>query len=328
MTTLINDLRRWTGPTASSRCASPAAWAWRCWWSGSRARGAAGDELSGRGRTSWSRARLLHSRARKVRHNGDVQDAQETPSDLHARVQGAALLLDGSRGAPAGGARPHTMAEYVALFADAEPEQRVGEASPQYIRSPSAASLIAQAQPEARIIAILREPASFLHALHIQCVQSRLEPERDLRKALALEQPRREGRFLPPGTHAVLAHVLPARALCRAAASLPRALPPGSDAGADLRRLPPRQRGRRSAAVMRFLEVDASVVLEPFQAHARTAQSRQVSWLCTASRDGYAWRATIRPRPIPSRGLWRDYVPRSAPDALAPARLPGSAAAG
>ena len=30
MTTLINDLETLDGTTASSRCASPAAWAWRC----------------------------------------------------------------------------------------------------------------------------------------------------------------------------------------------------------------------------------------------------------------------------------------------------------
>ena len=56
---------------------------------------------------------------------------------------------------------------------------------------------IADLQPDARIIAILREPASFLRSLHLQFVQVYIEPEKDLRKALSLEGARRQGRKLP-----------------------------------------------------------------------------------------------------------------------------------
>ena len=52
-------------------------------------------------------------------------------------------------------------------------------------------------QPAARIIAILREPSSFLYSLHLQFVQIYIEPETDMRRALALEDARREGRHLP-----------------------------------------------------------------------------------------------------------------------------------
>ncbi len=62
--------------------------------------------------------------------------------------------------------------EYVALFAGATPEQRVGEASALYLWSRTAAARIAQARPDARIIAILREPASFLRSLHLQFLQT------------------------------------------------------------------------------------------------------------------------------------------------------------
>src|SRR5271165_1057296 len=55
--------------------------------------------------------------------------------------------------------RPRTLDDYLSLFAAARPEQRAGEASPQYLRSTVAASAIAAVQPDARIIAILREPA-------------------------------------------------------------------------------------------------------------------------------------------------------------------------
>lgn len=83
---------------------------------------------------------------------------------------------------------PHTLEEYLALFAPARSEQRVGEASPSYLGSHTAAGLIAEAQPDARIIAILREPASFVRSLHLQYVESHVERERDLRKALAQEE--------------------------------------------------------------------------------------------------------------------------------------------
>ena len=61
----------------------------------------------------------------------------------------------------------------------------------------AAARSIADLQPDARIIAILREPASFLRSFHLQCLQNHTETEKDLRKALALEGDRREGKAIP-----------------------------------------------------------------------------------------------------------------------------------
>jgi Sulfotransferase family len=90
-----------------------------------------------------------------------------------------------------------TLAEYLALFEPAGADQRVGEASASYLRSPTAASRIAQAQPGARIIAILREPASFLRSFHLQCVQAHYETQKDFRKAIALEDARRRGKSIP-----------------------------------------------------------------------------------------------------------------------------------
>jgi hypothetical protein len=92
---------------------------------------------------------------------------------------------------------PQTLEDYRALFAPATSEQLVGEASPSYLRSPTAAAQIAANAPGARIIAILREPASFLRSLHLQFVQTMIEPEVDLGKALLLEVPRSQGRDLP-----------------------------------------------------------------------------------------------------------------------------------
>ena len=95
------------------------------------------------------------------------------------------------------GRTPGTLADYLALFGAASPQQRVGEASSLYLWSRTAAARIAQAQPDAKIIAVLREPASFLRSLHLQFVQVYIEPEKDLRKAIALEDARRQGRELP-----------------------------------------------------------------------------------------------------------------------------------
>jgi hypothetical protein len=92
---------------------------------------------------------------------------------------------------------PETFDEYLSLFDAAKPEQCIGEASVFYLSSHNAASNIAEVQPGARIIAILREPASFLRSLHLQFVQSDFETEKSLRKALSLEDARRRGRRVP-----------------------------------------------------------------------------------------------------------------------------------
>ena len=96
---------------------------------------------------------------------------------------------------------PQTMEEYLALFDDARPRQRVGEASTFYLWSSTAADGIADLQPDARIIAILREPASFLRSLHLMFLQWGVEGEKDLRKAISLEASRREGKHVPRHSH-------------------------------------------------------------------------------------------------------------------------------
>jgi Sulfotransferase family len=95
------------------------------------------------------------------------------------------------------GKRPRTLDGYAALFAGARPGQRVGEATPAYLRSPLAAGRIASVRPDARIIAIIREPVSFLRSFHLQALRGYNETQRDFRKALALEDARRAGRRVP-----------------------------------------------------------------------------------------------------------------------------------
>jgi hypothetical protein len=99
------------------------------------------------------------------------------------------------------GRLPATLDEYLELFRAASEGQLAGEASPSYLVSHTAAALIAEVQPQAKIVAILREPASFLRSLHLQLIQSHVETVRDLRKAISLEQDRRQGRRIPRRSH-------------------------------------------------------------------------------------------------------------------------------
>ena len=92
---------------------------------------------------------------------------------------------------------PRTLEEYRAWFNGAQPGQLVGEASVLYLWSQTAAPAIAAVRPDARIIAILREPASLLRSLHLQFVETYIETELDFATALALEDERRAGRSLP-----------------------------------------------------------------------------------------------------------------------------------
>jgi Sulfotransferase family len=96
---------------------------------------------------------------------------------------------------------PQTFEQYVSLFSPAAASQLVGEASAGYLWSQTAASNIAALAPDARIIAILREPTAFIRSFHIQLLQSHIESKTDLRKALALENARREGRRIPFRSH-------------------------------------------------------------------------------------------------------------------------------
>jgi sulfotransferase family protein len=89
---------------------------------------------------------------------------------------------------------PQTLEQYLALFAAAAPEQRAGEASPSYLRSQTAAGAIAAVQPAARIVAIFREPASFVGSMHLQLLREHVETEPDLARAVANEELERQGQ--------------------------------------------------------------------------------------------------------------------------------------
>jgi hypothetical protein len=100
---------------------------------------------------------------------------------------------------PASSRRKHptTLDGYLALYTGAQASQRIGEASPTYLRSTVAASSIAAIQPQAKIIAILREPASLLRSVHLQALRNYDETQKDFRRAIALEDDRRHGKHIP-----------------------------------------------------------------------------------------------------------------------------------
>ncbi|HST32554.1 MAG TPA: sulfotransferase [Solirubrobacteraceae bacterium] len=220
-----------------------------------------------------------------------------------------------------------TLDGYLALFADAPPGQLAGEASPQYIRSPTAAQAIAQMQPQARIVAVLREPASFLRSFHLQMVHSDIEPERDLRKALALVEERRQGRRLPRGCISAeplmyFDHVRYVEQLERfhTAFSRERVLVLVYE---DLRR------DNRAAVrqILEFLDVDPGVAVEPVRTNPnRAVRSQALRRLADSARTArmHPEHATalgklvnaLTPSALHSEGFrarWRDVVYKTPP---------------
>lgn len=93
------------------------------------------------------------------------------------------------------GAKFSSIEEYQALFRGVKDEETVGEASPLYIYAPGTAERIKEYAPEAKVIALLRNPAdraysSFLHARRIG-----VEPLTDFTQALREEEERVRGNW-------------------------------------------------------------------------------------------------------------------------------------
>jgi hypothetical protein len=219
-------------------------------------------------------------------------------------------------------ARPRTLEGYLALFSAAGPEQRAGEASPQYLRSHGAASRIAAVQPAARMIAILREPASFLRSFHLQWMRNGVETQRDFRKALALEPDRRQGRRLPrrcavPETLFYSDHVRYVEQLNRYREVFPseQLLVLIYD---DFRR----DNQATLRQVLQFLEVDDTIAIEPVETKSlRAVRSPFLQHLADSARQagrnpaaaGRLGRTihSLTPKPLRSerfRAKWRKVV--------------------
>jgi len=86
---------------------------------------------------------------------------------------------------------------YLQLFAGAGDEPRRGEASVWYLLSEKAPYEIKAFAPDAKIIALLRDPVRMAHSLHSLYTRSGNEDLPTLEEALAAEPERRQGRGLP-----------------------------------------------------------------------------------------------------------------------------------
>ncbi|MBW8876574.1 MAG: sulfotransferase [Acidobacteria bacterium] len=90
---------------------------------------------------------------------------------------------------------------YLDLFAGAGDRPRVGEASVWYLMSKKAPSEIHAFAPDAKIIALLRDPVQMAHSLHALYTRSGNEDLPTFEEALAAEPERRRGRRIPPGAY-------------------------------------------------------------------------------------------------------------------------------
>jgi len=83
------------------------------------------------------------------------------------------------------------------LFAHAKPGQLLGEGSTSSLFSQEAAANLHAHNPGLKVVAMLREPVSMLHALHGQYVNETVEDIEDFAAAIAAEADRRRGDRIP-----------------------------------------------------------------------------------------------------------------------------------
>ena len=90
-------------------------------------------------------------------------------------------------------------ADYAALWTRAPPGSLRGEASPDYLRSRIAVPRLLAAQPDARFVAMVRNPVELVRSLHSIMVLGLNEDVRDFEAAWKLQSCRQLGRSIPPG---------------------------------------------------------------------------------------------------------------------------------
>lgn len=90
-----------------------------------------------------------------------------------------------------------TRKDYDKCFSHCKAEQILGEATPKYAHSKSAAKNIYKHNPSAKIIIILRNPVDFMHSLHMQYVNSGIENIKDFKEAIKLDPERKKGLNIP-----------------------------------------------------------------------------------------------------------------------------------
>lgn len=88
---------------------------------------------------------------------------------------------------------------YLKLFDNADPDRHtaIGEGSTTYMQSRVAIGELMRFNPDAKVIAMLRNPVEMVHAMHGELVRHFLEDERDFERAWRLQENRRRGLSLP-----------------------------------------------------------------------------------------------------------------------------------
>jgi hypothetical protein len=87
--------------------------------------------------------------------------------------------------------------DYRALFQGVTDENAIGEASTSYIYSALAPVLIEKSVPDARIIAVLRNPADRAYSNFLHCVRSGREPLTSFTEGLKAEEARKRANWAP-----------------------------------------------------------------------------------------------------------------------------------
>lgn len=90
-----------------------------------------------------------------------------------------------------------TAEEYSNLFKNASDKQIMGEGSVFYLYSQDAIRNILETKPDAKFIAMVRNPVDMFFSLHAQFLYSFWEDEQDPEKAWALQEERQSGKNIP-----------------------------------------------------------------------------------------------------------------------------------
>jgi hypothetical protein len=86
---------------------------------------------------------------------------------------------------------------YLALFADAPRDVLVGESTPLYLDDPAALLRIQSVKPDAKLIAVIRDPVDRAYSNWMHLWSDGLEPEADFVTAVAMEDARRRRGWAP-----------------------------------------------------------------------------------------------------------------------------------
>ena len=97
----------------------------------------------------------------------------------------------------------NSLKDYLDLFQSAtQSHQIIAEGSTNYLRSEVAIQEIMKFNPDAKFIAMLRNPVEVVHAFHAEVLFSFIETEPNFEKAWAMQADRHNGALIPDGCEA------------------------------------------------------------------------------------------------------------------------------